>query len=160
MRAPLSWHPRAVHAMLFMRQRKPSIPRNGSSQKSRNAERQKSGKARREQSECSREVFLGKTSEQSHHFGSARSVNVCKPANELSSTNEKVHPLSSTSPPTKSRVLRYAHPRREREPGLCEPHAHSYKNVIQTTHASSKENPIPIANASSKSAWSSCTKGR
>ena len=72
------------------------------------AETRKGGEARREQSDCSGELFLGKTSEQGHHFGSARSVNVCKPAYELSSNSENVHP---SAPP----VLRYAHPQRERE---------------------------------------------
>ena len=65
------------------------------------------------QSECNRELFLGKTFENSHHFGSARSVNVCKPANELSSTNEKIHP--SAPPISDNHVCNVTLTRGERE---------------------------------------------
>ena len=124
----------------------------------RRAETRKGGEARREQSECSGELFPGKTSEQSHHFGSERSVKVCKPAYELSSNSENVHPSAPPVSDWSTCVALRSPAEREREPGPCEPHARSYRNVIHTTHASSKENPIPIAIASSISAWSSCTK--
>ena len=51
--------------------------------------------------------------------------------------------------------------RRVREDrALCEPHARSCRDVVRKTHGSIKKKSIPIAIASSISAWSSCTKGR
>ena len=115
-----------------------------------------------------RDACKASATESSFLSGRVKTVTTSDPRDLSTSVNQQLNsrvPTERSTPqlhqsPTITCVTLRSPAEREREPCPSESHTHTYKNVVLPTHASSKEKPIPMAKASSISAWSSRSKGR
>ena len=135
LRTPMSRSHQAVHETRGDHPYPEMVPHQPQNTRhsSRRAETREDRTARRRdacKASATESSFLAGRLKTVHHFGSARSVNVCKPANELSSTKGKIHP--SAPPVSDNHVCKNTLTRgeREKEPCPSEPHTtHTRKNL-------------------------------